>query len=433
MTGGSKSPGSGRQQAPASKIQQEAGPCFEGLQIDTPYFWGSENVLQARTFFEHLNILVPASAILYFEGTTIAPEVAAFYDSHRTPEPVRVARDTLWPVPAVYHVRFSPQMVQFLCEQAERRALQEMFDHVKVYEGQSMLLTFHDAFSGWLCISERLPEEKVKTFFHALGASYSRERTMERDPKQLEQALNALARFQLRQRVLRVWTWVGILTLTLWVYPVAYRTTRVMTVTGLVLCWAGALFLWKHRKAVTLPLAAVAVMVGTLTALPGRPVESSSLGRDYSAGLRVFRGVRYVWGGEGWLGMDCSGLVRQGLVWGQLKHGICTLNGRPVRDALSLWWNDCSAQAMRDGPSGLTRELSRAATIEDADPSQLRTGDLAVTADGVHVLAYLGNRTWMEADPMAGKVVEIALPTTNSWFHVPVVFVRWRYLEPAKP
>ena len=67
-----------------------------------------------------------------------------------------------------------------------------------------------------------------------------------------------------------------------------------------------------------------------------------------------------------------------------------------------------------------------------ADPAQWRTGDLAVTADGVHVLAYLGDRTWIEADPTAHEVVEVTLPTSNAWFHVPVVFVRWRYLEQAK-
>ena len=87
---------------------------------------------------------------------------------------------------------------------------------------------------------------------------------------------------------------------------------------------------------------------------------------------------------------------------------------------------------MRDGFSGITREYSRAATIGDADPAQLRAGDLAVTADGVHVLACLGDQTWIEADPIAHKVLEVTLPTSNSWFHVPVVFVRWRYLEGTK-
>jgi hypothetical protein len=41
----------------------------------------------------------------------------------------------------------------------------------------------------------------------------------------------------------------------------------------------------------------------------------------------------------------------------------------------------------------------------------------------------MGNNTWIEADPDIHKVVEIALPSTNPWFHVPVVFVRWKWLD----
>lgn len=41
----------------------------------------------------------------------------------------------------------------------------------------------------------------------------------------------------------------------------------------------------------------------------------------------------------------------------------------------------------------------------------------------------LGNGTWIEADPGAHKVIEISLPTTNAWFRVPVVFMRWSWLE----
>ncbi len=51
----------------------------------------------------------------------------------------------------------------------------------------------------------------------------------------------------------------------------------------------------------------------------------------------MYQGVRYVWGGEGLLGIDCSGLVRKGLVWSQLNLGIRTLNGKPIRDAIGLW------------------------------------------------------------------------------------------------
>ena len=168
--------------------------------------------------------------------------------------------------------------------------------------------------------------------------------------------------------------------------------------------------------------------------LPGRSVDPGQLAADYSRGLRIFRGVGYVWGGEGLLGIDCSGLVRKGLVWGQLWHGLRTLNGRPIRDAITLWWHDSSARALRDGYRGWTTELFRNNTIVGADATRLKTGDLAVTTDGIHVMAYLGSQTWIEADPDVHKVIEIVLPTDNQWFNVPVVFVRWRWLgAPESP
>jgi cell wall-associated NlpC family hydrolase len=136
-----------------------------------------------------------------------------------------------------------------------------------------------------------------------------------------------------------------------------------------------------------------------------------------------------VWGGEGLLGIDCSGLARQGLIWGQLAYGVRTLNGTPIRNALWLWWNDCSALALRDGFKGATHEYFRADGIANADEGRLKPGDLAVTADGVHVLIYLGDRAWIEADPAAHKVLEIDLRTDNPWLHVPVVFVRWKCLD----
>jgi hypothetical protein len=95
---------------------------------------------------------------------------------------------------------------------------------------------------------------------------------------------------------------------------------------------------------------------------------------------------------------------------------------------MTLWWHDSSAMALRDGYRGWTAELFRGDTVTGADASRLRAGDLAVTADGVHVMAYLGSQTWIEADPDAHKVIEVVLPTDNQWFKTPAVFVRWKWL-----
>lgn len=404
-------------------------PCFNGIDLDTPFHWTSEEVVQPSKFFERLHTLLDPDAILYFEGTTIAPEIAAFYEKHQSERRVAVVRDTIFPEPKAYHVEFSDEVIRFLIDQLNRRPVSELFDHVKAYNGRSILFTFHDAFSGWLCISEHVPEERVRAFFKEFGVSYSREQTKQRDLKPLEALLNQMAAYHLRRKVFRVWICLCILTVILWCYPVAYRTTRVLETLGLFLCWAGALFLWRRRKAIAMPLIGVALICIVILLLPGRPVKFDSLAKDYCQALRTFRGVPYVWGGEGLLGIDCSGLVRQGAIWGQLKYGLSSLNGGPIRNALSLWWNDCSAEGMRDGFSGLTHLRFKAESISTTDDSRLRPGDLAVTVDGVHVLAYLGERTWIEADPNLHKTTEVTLPTSNAWFQVPVVIVRWEFLS----
>jgi hypothetical protein len=231
----------------------------------------------------------------------------------------------------------------------------------------------------------------------------------------------------------RAWVWIAILTAIVCLYPVEYQITRVGVVAGMGATWTGALLLWWQRRAVRVVLLLLGVLPAIALCLPGRSVDPDRLAEDYSRGLRIFRGVRYVWGGEGLLGIDCSGLVRKGLVWGQLFHGLRTLNGGPIRGALALWWHDGSAMALRDGYRGWTTELFRDDTVAGADVSKLKTGDLAVTADGGHVMAYLGSQTWIEADPDAHKVIEVVLPTDNQWFKTPAVFVRWRWLSAGIP
>lgn len=230
---------------------------------------------------------------------------------------------------------------------------------------------------------------------------------------------------QRRSLVRRAWIWVTILTLIVLLYPVEYRITRIALVLGGLLSWGGALFLWWRSKTVRTSLFALTGIPMLLVCLPGRPVDVTALSDAYVHSLRSYRDTRYVWGGEKFLGIDCSGLVRRGLIWGKFRHGVQSLNGSPIRAAIELWWYDCTAEALGDGYRGFTFELFRHQSIAEADHLTLRPGDLAVTEDGVHVLAYLGDDTWIEADPDLQKVVEVKLPTGISWFHQPVKFVRW--------
>ena len=88
-----------------------------------------------------------------------------------------------------------------------------------------------------------------------------------------------------------------------------------------------------------------------------------------------------------------------------------------------------SAKALRDEHLGLTKRLGQADSVNTADHSMLKPGDLAVTLDGVHVMVYRGERIWIEADPNIGKVVQITTPTDNAWFQLPIVLMRWTALS----
>src|ERR1017187_6526228 len=232
--------------------------------------------------------------------------------------------------------------------------------------------------------------------------------------------------------VRRIWILSAILLTLVLLFPISTRTTRVLTVIGIALVWGGALVMCKRHRVIRVFLLLITVACLSLFLLPGRNADINALRADYCRGLQLYTGDRYIWGGEGRFGIDCSGLVRKGLVWGQLMNGARSLNSGPLRNAIALWWHDCSAKELLGGFRGWTRVLFSSSSIDEADHSKLQTGDLAVTTDGVHVLAYLGKTTWIEADPIFGKVIRLSVPSDNPWFNRPVVFIRWSWLEDQK-
>ena len=164
----------------------------DGIDLDTPFHWIVEGIKQPEPFFTSLASLLPADAILYLEGGRIAPEAATFYEAHRAQNAVAVVRDTLFPEPDIYHIAFSPEVAARLRELAASRPPHELCDHLKAYRESSLLFTFHDAFSGWLMISEHISEPNMAEFCRSLGVTYRREQTKKRDPEQLRFFLNAL-------------------------------------------------------------------------------------------------------------------------------------------------------------------------------------------------------------------------------------------------
>ncbi len=158
----------------------------------------------------------------------------------------------------------------------------------------------------------------------------------------------------------------------------------------LPLLWAGLLgFCWRW-KALRLAVLTLTLLVIVGLNLPGRHPDKQALRERYIHALRSYEGIRYVWGGENRLGIDCSGLVRVGLINANFREGLETLNPGLMRAGLSLWWQDCSARALGEENRQFARHLFEAPAINRLDQTQLQPGDFAVTDDGAHVMVCLG-------------------------------------------
>jgi cell wall-associated NlpC family hydrolase len=163
---------------------------------------------------------------------------------------------------------------------------------------------------------------------------------------------------------------------------------------------------------------------------PARERDVEDLRRRYGVALRAYAGTAYVWGGEGRLGIDCSGLVRRALIDACLESAWTRRDPGALRQAIGMWWHDQSAAAIGQGEAGTTVRLFRSGRVAGLSEVQaLKPGDLAVLGGGSHVMAYLGRSSWIEADPGEGKVVVLVSGQPNSWLGMPAQLVRWRILS----
>jgi hypothetical protein len=213
-------------------------------------------------------------------------------------------------------------------------------------------------------------------------------------------------------------------------YPIRTGTTRLLLLCGMTALWIAALIVFRRRRGVPATLTAIAGLIAGLVLLPGRTPNPASLRAEYVRSLQGFQGTAYIWGGENGIGIDCSGLIRCGWIDANLRTGLRTLNPGPVRQAARIWWQDCSAQELGEGYRDRTRFVGTTSALNRADYPGLQAGEIVVTESGAHTMAYLGDRIWIEADPLAGSVITVQAPAAqNPWFEQPMKIMRWREAE----
>jgi hypothetical protein len=212
--------------------------------------------------------------------------------------------------------------------------------------------------------------------------------------------------------------------------PINNGRGRALFLCALAFCLAtGVLWSWSRPRVRVVVLLVLALEL-LLLCLPAREADTVRLRDRYVDCLAGYEGARYVWGGEGILGIDCSGLPRRALRDAMWREGLRSLNAGLLRESIVQWWRDASALALSQGCRGYALPLGTHGTIRGMSYDGLMAGDLAITDSGCHVICYLGSGRWIQADPDIRRVVILdGRRDPNYWFDIPVHVYRWRVLE----
>jgi len=217
----------------------------------------------------------------------------------------------------------------------------------------------------------------------------------------------------------------------LWYSPYIDFPIRIITAAvGFGIIVGSILLIW-HFQILRWTLLGFYLLVAVFLSLPGRLHENRSALRDsYQEALNSYSGCRYVWSGTGYFGIDCSGFVQKGLEDGLMRRGLATLNPGLIREGIWIYCHRTTAKVLGEGDVGRTNLITTCPTLNDLNYSLVMPGDLAVTNSGDHVIAYLGNKTWIAADPGEGKVTKFFIPEQkNAYFFTPMKIVRWKILS----
>ncbi|TYQ15467.1 UNVERIFIED_CONTAM: Cell wall-associated hydrolases (invasion-associated proteins) [Acetivibrio alkalicellulosi] len=212
--------------------------------------------------------------------------------------------------------------------------------------------------------------------------------------------------------------------------PINRSITNLMIFANIISILLYSSFLFYKFKIYKGFLVLLFITVLWLLFIDGKTIDKEVIRNEYIESLKRYEGTVYLWGGESIFGIDCSGLVRRGVIDAYFKLGVRNLSPKYIRKALYLWVFDFSAEAMKEEYRGLTVPIISIENLNGFDHSMLKEGDIMVTQNGIHTMAYIGNNEWIQADPAHRKVIIEKVPSeNNNWYKEPAVILRWAYLE----
>ena len=145
----------------------------EGIQLDkSGSYWEMNGPETFADLFKALQGWLPEGAILYFEDGNPDAEINDFMIRQSIPEPVSVAKGTIWPRPRSCHIPATKSVLAELAVIMEHHAEPELAVHFHVYRDNTVLIEWHDAFAQPILMSGLIPEEQIRILAGKIGKGF---------------------------------------------------------------------------------------------------------------------------------------------------------------------------------------------------------------------------------------------------------------------
>jgi hypothetical protein len=112
---------------------------------------------------------LPTAHTVSFEIRGACPQARRVYAKHRSPKKYRPLRDTISPRTHLYYCSISEPLSDQLDGVLHEHELAKVFWHIKGYDDQHLLFSFHDADSGGsVCLSPQVAPKTIRAIAAAL-------------------------------------------------------------------------------------------------------------------------------------------------------------------------------------------------------------------------------------------------------------------------